>query len=58
MTLRRSYGMKSGVLLTEFKGHESFVHKLCLIDKNTQLVSASADGTLKVYTTDSDTLPA
>lgn len=40
--------MKSGVVVKEIKGHASFVNKLLLIENNTQLLSAGADGTIKV----------
>lgn len=45
-------GLKSGILMKELNdesaAHASFIHRLLLVENNTQLLSASADGSIKV----------
>ena len=41
-------GLTSGILLKELKGHSSFVHKLLVVEQQTQLLSAGADGQIIV----------
>jgi len=54
--LIRIHGLKSGNMLREFIGHNSYVTDLILLDNENTLMSASADGTLKLWDTKSGIL--
>lgn len=45
--LIRIHGLKSGQTLKEFQGHSSFVNFATFTNKDSQVVSASCDGTVK-----------
>lgn len=47
--LIRLHGLKSGQALKEFRGHESHVYVADFYQKETQVMSCSADGTVKVW---------
>lgn len=41
--------MKSGKMLKEFKGHTSFVNDVIYAPDNQHIISASSDGTLRLW---------
>lgn len=49
------HGLKSGKTLKEFKGHTSFINDAKYVDDGSQCLSASSDGTLKLWSVKSAT---
>ena len=49
--LCRMHGLKSGKTLKEFRGHTSFVNDAIFTTDAHNLISASSDGTVKVFFT-------
>jgi WD40 repeat-containing protein SMU1 len=47
--LIRLHGMKSGKLLKEFRGHQSFVNVAFFSADRTKIVSGGSDGCIKVH---------
>lgn len=45
----RVYGMKSGKMLKEFRGHASYVNHVAYTADGNQVLSASSDGTVRVW---------
>ena len=45
----RVHGLKSGKLLKEFKGHTSFVNHVIYSHDGHQIISASSDGTIRLW---------
>lgn len=44
----RIHGLKSGKMLTEFRGHTSFVNDVVFLDDGAKVATASSDGSVKV----------
>lgn len=42
------HDIRNGKLLTEFKGHTSFVNDVLFSTDNTKVISGSSDGSIKV----------
>eukprot|EP01010_Urceolus_cornutus_P002709 NODE_349_length_1749_cov_188.419412_g283_i0.p1 GENE.NODE_349_length_1749_cov_188.419412_g283_i0~~NODE_349_length_1749_cov_188.419412_g283_i0.p1 ORF type:complete len:535 (-),score=166.78 NODE_349_length_1749_cov_188.419412_g283_i0:143-1690(-) len=49
----RMYGLKSGKVMKEFRGHKSYINDVTFAAEGTKVVSCSADGTVKVWDTKS-----
>ncbi|KAI9090510.1 WD40 repeat-containing protein SMU1-like protein [Phlyctochytrium arcticum] len=47
----RIHGMKSGKLLKEFRGHNSFVNDVAFLLDGAKIISASSDGTARIWDT-------
>ena len=47
--ISRIHGLKSGKTLKEFRGHTSFVNMAVFLPDTHNIISASSDGTVKVY---------
>lgn len=45
----RIHGLKSGKVLKEFKGHTSFVNEAIFTADGHYIISASSDGTIKIW---------
>ena len=45
----RIHGLKSGKTLKEFRGHTSYVHSVCYADEGTKVLTASSDGSVRVW---------
>ncbi|OAD60876.1 WD40 repeat-containing protein SMU1 [Eufriesea mexicana] len=45
----RIHGLKSGKTLKEFRGHASFVNEVVFVPDGHNIISASSDGTVKVW---------
>eukprot|EP00826_Nyctotherus_ovalis_P016581 TRINITY_DN14803_c0_g1_i2.p1 TRINITY_DN14803_c0_g1~~TRINITY_DN14803_c0_g1_i2.p1 ORF type:complete len:525 (-),score=116.28 TRINITY_DN14803_c0_g1_i2:171-1745(-) len=54
--LVRIHGLRSGALLKEFRGHTSYIVNVLLLDSESALLSAAADGTVRVWDVASSTL--
>ena len=47
----RIHGLKSGKTLKEFRGHTSFVNEAIFSPDGHNIISASSDGTVKIWNT-------
>lgn len=56
--LVRVHGLRSGALLKEFRGHSAYIVDVVLLDAESALLSAAADGTVRLWDVPSSTLRA
>ncbi|KII69099.1 WD40 repeat-containing protein SMU1 [Thelohanellus kitauei] len=47
--LIRCHSLKSGSILKEFSGHESFVNSICYSHDGHNLISTGSDGSIRVF---------
>ena len=45
----KAHGLKSATLLKEFKGHSSYISEFHIMEDDNRMISASGDGTLRVW---------
>ncbi|KAI8884318.1 WD40 repeat-like protein [Backusella circina FSU 941] len=48
------HGIRTGKLMKSFKGHKAFVNAVVYLDNNTKIASASSDGEVKIWDTQTE----